>query len=97
MGLSSSGSLSFAKRKVFYFGCASGSFSSRSVIRRVSSFCFAFSFSESASTIIPLCLLFLGPLITLVRVKGEALGHSSSSGQVPFTPARKHSLVIVAG
>ena len=37
------------------------------------------------------------PLVTPVNVRGEALGHVSSSSQSPATPPRIHSPVIVVG
>ena len=39
--------------------------------------------------------LFDGALVILVNVRGEVLGHLSSSSQVPFTPYSMKSLVIV--
>ena len=35
-----------------------------------------------------LSFLLFGPLITHITVKGETLGHVSSSTHIPFTPAR---------
>ena len=38
-----------------------------------------------------------GGLVMPVRVRGEVLGHLSSSSQVPFTPPSMHSPVMVDG
>ena len=52
--------------------------------------------SSSVSTSFSLPIFF-GPLVTLVNVKGEALGHVYSSSESPSAPPRIHSLVIVTG
>ena len=41
--------------------------------------------------------LFDGALVISVNVRGEVLGHLSSSSQVTFTPPNMQSLVIVVG
>ena len=41
--------------------------------------------------------LLFGPFISPVNVKGEALGHDSSSSQSPFTHPKMQSFVIVVG
>ena len=43
------------------------------------------SFSISAFLSMP---LFLGPLITPINVRGDVLGHVSSSSQYPSTPPK---------
>ena len=53
-------------------------------------------FSSSISFTFSLPLLVRG-LVTPVSVRGEALGHLSSSSQVPSTPLSMHSLVMVPG
>ena len=55
------------------------------------------SVGYASSSIILFCLLFLGPFVTPVRVRGETLGHTSSSSHDPFTLARMHNLLMVAG
>ena len=52
---------------------------------------------QQAASTNPFFFLFLGPLITPVRVRGETRGHCSSSSQNPFTLTRIHSLVMVVG
>ena len=41
--------------------------------------------------------LFLGPLVTLIKVRGDALGYVSSFPHSSSTPPRRKRLVIVAG
>ena len=83
-----------------------GSFYSASLFFSAEGVCFGkFSISllsfppvGSASTsIFPFCFLFLGPFVTPIRVRGDTRGHTSSSSHDPFTPARMHSRLMVAG
>ena len=62
----------------------------------ISVFSFSSSDYASASTI-SFFFLSLYPFITPVGVRGETLGHVSSSSHLPFTPAKIHNVVIVAG
>ena len=57
----------------------------------------SFSSVGSASTSIIPFFLFLGSFVTPIRVRGETLRHTSSSSYDPFTPAKMHNLVMVAG
>ena len=45
----------------------------------------------------PFFFWFQGPLLTPVNRSGDVKGTFSSASQFPFTPAFKHSTVIVAG
>ena len=55
------------------------------------------SVGSASSSTIPFCFLFLGPLVTPIRVRGDALGHVSSSSHDPLTLTKMHSLLIVVG